>query len=194
MLFAWELSGGHFNPTITLGVYISEKKFGSQVITMLSMIVAQFAGAIFGILLAFLVLINKDYMSTQAAFDNLNDYPKIPNSLIGIIAPLTPNGYDLSGIDNNNQKIPFTRDWSTFWAMFFTSTLLVLAFTSIKSPVTRLSDNKLFQVFAFYYVLRAITAINIKFGSAGINPALASFYIMLEVSQYQPPNTDYDPF
>ena len=133
-------------------------------------------------------------MSTRAAFYDLSDYPKIPDSLIGIIAPLTPDGYDLSGIDSNNQKIPFTRDWSTFWAMFFTSTLLVLAFTSIKSPVTRLSDNKLFQVFAFYYVLRAITVINVKFGSAGINPALASFYIMLEVSQYQPPNTDYDPF
>ena len=62
MLLAWNVSGGHFNPTITLGVFVSEKKFGAQLVTMLTMIAAQFAGAAFGILLAYLVLINKDYM------------------------------------------------------------------------------------------------------------------------------------
>ena len=62
MLLAWNVSGGHFNPTITIGVFVSERKFGAQLVTMLTMIVSQFAGAAFGILLAYLVLINKDYM------------------------------------------------------------------------------------------------------------------------------------
>ena len=40
MLLAWDLSGGHFNPTITIGVYVSQKKFGQQLVTMLTLLVA----------------------------------------------------------------------------------------------------------------------------------------------------------
>ena len=102
--------------------------------------------------------------------------------------------HDLSGYDSSGDKIPFTRDWQTLWAMFFTSTLLVLAFTTIKSPVTRLSDNKFFQVFAMFKIMQAICWMNFNFGDAGINPAIASFYIMLECFVFKAPNDSYDAF
>ena len=114
---------------------------------------------------------------------------------MGKIAPLKPNGVkDLSGVDYQGNHEAFTRDFQTFWAMFLTSMLLVLAFTSIKAEVTRLSDNRLFQAFSVYTTLIAVTSLNVRFGDAGINPALSAFYIMFEVSQYQYPNTEYESF
>ena len=60
MLQAWEVSGGHFNPAITIGMFASEKK-PKNIVVALTMIIAQFAGAMFGILLGFLSLIDKSY-------------------------------------------------------------------------------------------------------------------------------------
>ena len=58
MLLAWNISGGHFNPAITLGMFIAEKKLKENVVTAAIMIVAQFTGAMFGILLGFLSIVN----------------------------------------------------------------------------------------------------------------------------------------
>ena len=56
MMLAWNVSGGHFNPAITLGVYISQMKLGKDAAIALIMIVAQFAGALFGVLFGYLAL------------------------------------------------------------------------------------------------------------------------------------------
>ena len=71
---------------------------------------------------------------------------------------------------------------------------MTLAFTSIKSEETRLSDNKLFQAFSINSVYVAVAAMASKFGDTGLNPALSAFYIMLEVSQYDTPNTYYEAY
>ena len=38
MVLAWEISGGHFNPAISVGVYVAEKDFGGNIGTLLIMI------------------------------------------------------------------------------------------------------------------------------------------------------------
>ena len=62
MLIAWPISGGHFNPALTMGIYVAEKDFKGNMKVVLSMIVAQFAGAFFGLLLGFLSLIDHKYV------------------------------------------------------------------------------------------------------------------------------------
>ena len=59
MLLAWDVSGGHFNPALTIGVYVSKMNFGGDAVTMLIMITAQFAGAFFGVFIGWLALLDK---------------------------------------------------------------------------------------------------------------------------------------
>ena len=88
MLLAWDLSGGHFNPTITIGVYVSQKKFGQQLVTMLTLLVAQFAGACFGVLLGYVSLIAKDFMETKAELVDEEHNANVPDDFVGLIAPI----------------------------------------------------------------------------------------------------------
>lgn len=50
------ISGGHFNPAVTLGVYVREAAWGKNLIFMLMYIVSQIIGAILGMMLASVVL------------------------------------------------------------------------------------------------------------------------------------------
>lgn len=54
MCIAWNVSGGHFNPAITIGVYVSEKDFGGNALIAFLMICAQFGGAFLGLLFGYL--------------------------------------------------------------------------------------------------------------------------------------------
>lgn len=58
MLVAWDISGGHFNPTISLGMFVANKKWGQDLIPLVIMIVAQMAGAFFGVFLGYLSLLD----------------------------------------------------------------------------------------------------------------------------------------
>ena len=63
MLFAMLLIGGpitgaHFNPAVTLGVYMSNQFWKDDFMMFLLMTSAQFSGAMFGILLTYCSLIN----------------------------------------------------------------------------------------------------------------------------------------
>lgn len=63
MLFAWLLIGGpitgaHFNPAVTVGVYISNKHWQEDVNMFLITLMAEFTGGIFGIMLTWGSLYN----------------------------------------------------------------------------------------------------------------------------------------
>ena len=74
-------------------------------------------------------------------------------------------------------------DWQTFWAMLMTSMVLTLVYCSMKNNVTKMSDNVVVCILLFIAISAGINDMNKNFGNAGINPALASAYIALEVSQ-----------
>ena len=50
------ITGGHFNPAVTLGVYIQEAKFATNLLFMIEIIIAQFMGALIAIGMAYLSL------------------------------------------------------------------------------------------------------------------------------------------
>ena len=55
------VSGGHFNPAVTLGVYIRESKYAENFLFMIMIIVSQISGALVGMLLTYMVLrVEKD--------------------------------------------------------------------------------------------------------------------------------------
>ena len=105
MLLAWNISGGHFNPAITLGVYIAEKKFGENAMTMLVMIAAQFVGAFLGIFIGWLAVLDSTWADNyQDMFPKADVSAKVPSVWLGIIAPLLPDF--TADVDNG-----FSRDW-----------------------------------------------------------------------------------
>ena len=82
MFIAWEVSGGHFNPAITLGVFIANlKDAGNNLVIMLVMIVSQFIGAFAGIFWGWLALCDYTWK------DNNDADHTVPDSWVGIIAP-----------------------------------------------------------------------------------------------------------
>ena len=50
------VSGGHFNPAVTLGVYVREAKWAENFIFMLMILTSQLCGALIGMLLGSMVL------------------------------------------------------------------------------------------------------------------------------------------
>ena len=56
------------------------------------------------------------------------------------------------------------------------------AYNAIKSPVTRLNDDKILQAFLISLVYFATAKMNLLFGSVGFNPALSLAYIMFETN------------
>ena len=61
MMAAWNISGGHFNPAITLSQYIAKMRLAKELIPTVLIIVAQFLGGFLGILLGYFALISSSY-------------------------------------------------------------------------------------------------------------------------------------
>ena len=193
MLVAWNVSGGHFNPAITLGVFVTEKDLNDNVLMMLLMIIAQYAGAFFGVLFGYSAIVQRPYME---AINNLSPTPlpmraSVPDEWVGKILPELP---DNSGGDmGNDPLLGFQKNWQTFWAMLIASTILSFSFTSIKRKETQLIDDGVLQAFAIFVIYTGISAMCKKFGDIGCNPALALGYIMFETTQFQNPNEIIPP-
>ena len=54
------ITGGHFNPAVSIGVYLSNGKYMKQLLFLILIIVGQFIGACLGFGLAFLSLYESD--------------------------------------------------------------------------------------------------------------------------------------
>lgn len=179
MILAWNLSGGHFNPAISIGMYVSEKDFGGNIVTLLIMLASQFAGAILGILFGYFSLIDVTYQDGHMR-PEYTEEAKVPGVWVGQIKPTAPS-YKTTEL--------FTRSWQTFFAMLVSSMILSLGYTSIKSLHTRLCDDNLVNCTLIFLFLSTCYSLDALFGSAGLNTALTTAYIIFEVSQYKTPNT-----
>jgi len=70
MLFAWLLIGGpitgaHFNPAVTVGVYISNKHWQEDVSMFLITLLAEFVGGMVGIMIVWGSLVNHTALDPQ---------------------------------------------------------------------------------------------------------------------------------
>ena len=90
----------------------------------------------------------------------------MPDAWLGYLAPQTPSGYAFGDFDTD-----FTRVWATIGAITLTTTLMCLVYDVIKSPRTRLNDDKIIQAFLISRVYVVIAELNSRFGGIGFNPA-----------------------
>ena len=90
MCIAYNVSGGHFNPAISVGMFLAQKKFGEDLLPLILMVVAQFAGAFFGILLGYFAVIDSEYQDKQVTDDN-EKHANVPSGWVNFKAflPLT---------------------------------------------------------------------------------------------------------
>ena len=61
LLITWKVSGGHFNPALTVSTFIAKKNFGGNAVLLGLMIGGQVVGAFMGLFWAWLTLMDKDY-------------------------------------------------------------------------------------------------------------------------------------
>ena len=90
------ITGGHFNPAITLGVYFHEGKYCENLFFCILIMLSQLVGACLGMIGA---------MFTLSA--NIDGEMKVPEHRVPVLAPKDPTGkatYD-QGDDG------FTEDW-----------------------------------------------------------------------------------
>ena len=97
MILAWNISGGHFNPTLTVAMFVSRREYKKEGPMAGLMIVGQFAGAFLGVLLGFLCLMSPDYMNDLAQAADMKKHANVPYQFLDfILAPINPDGvYDL---------------------------------------------------------------------------------------------------
>ena len=97
MFICSNVSGGHFNPAITLCMWLSSKELGKNSALMVIMLIGQFAGAMLGCFLTWLALCDYGYLNRVADFlPNIERGHTIPSSEIPVNAPLLPGGgFDL---------------------------------------------------------------------------------------------------
>jgi len=188
MVLAWNVSGGHFNPVLSIGMYVAEKDFGGNLVTLLIMIGSQFVGAILGILLGYLSLVDVTYQDDLADAKSVDQNASVPGKWVGTIAPKKPSGRGTSD-DLGDDQDGFVRNWATFFMCLMVSMILTLSYTTIKSKTTKVHDDVLLNSAFVAILLSAVATLMARFGGyAALNPAIASAYIFFETTQYDTPN------
>ena len=87
MTICWNLSGGHFNPCITVAMLINSKKLKDNMVPALLMIVGQLVGAMLGLFFAWNVLTSKKYL--EGLYPTTDIEHNVPNAWVAILAPVS---------------------------------------------------------------------------------------------------------
>uniref|UniRef100_A0A7S3I0K4 Aquaporin n=2 Tax=Choreotrichia TaxID=141411 RepID=A0A7S3I0K4_9SPIT len=163
------ISGGHFNPAVTLGVYVREAKFAENLVFMLMYIVAQVCGAIVGCLLATLT----SRIRYQGEF-------KVPLAAPLLLPSKFTKGYDEEG--NEISLLPALMDgsaefekneiWEVVYMEIMPTFVFVLFILYVTGKKTQASDLGTFGVFGICLNLWALCNVDWYTG-ASMNPALA---------------------
>ena len=159
------ISGGHFNPCVTLAIYVREAKFAENLVFCLMYIIAQISGALVGMMLA-----------TLAVQMKVNGEMKVP-----LQAPLLLPSKFTADPNNPNQLDEFKNGTLviekdeifevTYMEVLpaFVFTLFILFVTGKK---TQVPDLGTFGIFGICLNLWALTNVD-WYTSCSVNPALA---------------------
>ena len=74
----YDVSGGHLNPSITLGVYVTERDYKKHVVYLIILSLAQLGGALMALSLGYLLRVTVTIEGTEEQFLEPNVYPKTP--------------------------------------------------------------------------------------------------------------------
>lgn len=153
------ISGGHFNPAVTLGVYFREKDYAGNFIFMIMYIAAQLAGAMVGMLLSiFAIRATKE-----------GEYI-IPQDMVPLLLP-TPVATELKEAQPGDD-ITLSNNWTTFYMEVICTFVFVLFILHVTGKHTVGPDLGVYGVPAICLVLWALCSV-CNFTGASFNPALA---------------------
>ena len=156
------VSGGHFNPAVTLGVYVREAKWAHNFIFLVMIIASQIAGALVGMLLAFLVL----RIQVDGAYDVLP-----ANVPLLLPSTMTKEVIDAAGKDTTGSLI-LEENFTSFYMEVVCTFVFVLFILHVTGKNTGVPDMGVYGVPAICLVLWALCNVD-YFTGASFNPALA---------------------
>jgi len=150
------VSGGHFNPAVTLGVYIREKKYAENFVFLLMIITSQIMGALTGMMLAYLVLrIEKDGQHTV---------------LPANIPLLLPSTITKEQIDAGD--VTLGQNMTSFYMEVICTFVFVAYILHVTGRKTTFGPSSIWILPTICLVLWALCSVD-YFTGASFNPALA---------------------
>lgn len=151
------VSGGHFNPAVTLGVYVREAKWAENFIFMIMIIASQLAGALVGMLLSYLVL----RIPVAGEYDVLN-------TSVPFLLPSTV----IANLTDPTKEVTLDENETTFYMEVICTFVFVLFILHATGKHTVGPDMGVWGVPGICLVLWALTNVD-SFTGASFNPALA---------------------
>lgn len=150
------ISGGHFNPAVTTGIFIREQKYGENLTFYLSIVASQICGAIVGMLIG-----------TLSCLEQQNgDYT------INLGAPLLLPAPVATQVVTGAKDIDRDEIFSTIWMEVVCTFIFVLLILVVTGKRTIAPDLGSYGVFAICLNLWALSNVD-AFTGASFNPALA---------------------
>ena len=166
MLFACLLIGGpitgaHYNPAVTIGVFITNKHWKEDFAMFAVMISAQFVGSVMGVFLVWVSLINKTGLVPVTR-------ESIPTSEMVELLPL----------------VPTQTGWNCFQIELICTFTFVMINLLVKTQKTSPTSDGFLSCLGVAFTLLAMITISGQKTGGCINPAVAFGQTILEWIQY----------
>ena len=145
-----DITGGHFNPAVTIGVFVSRKQYAEDFLFMALIMIAQICGGFFAIALAWAGL-----------YDN-------PDPKIAVLAPYNPA---TDGADNISDKLDFTMDLNVVINEVICTFIFISVILMVKGQHTAGDRVGVGAAMCVVVTLMCVIAGTNKFGSC-FNPAV----------------------
>lgn len=172
LLIGGPITGAHYNPAVTIGVYISNKHWKKDWLMFIITIVAQVSGALAGICLVWLSLINERIINDQNLCINTeNCIPTDANVPFGEVVILTP-GY------------PYVRTGNAFQIEMICTFIFVMINLIVKTGKTSPTNDGFLACFAVALTLLAMICIAASKTGACLNPAVGIAQIIWEMINF----------
>lgn len=163
ILIGGPMTGAHYNPAVTVGVYISNKNWSGQFLMFVIMIAGQIIGGLFGVMLVWASLFNED-----GQVGVTRSRGGVPTTEILLLLPNEPN----------------VSQFNCFIIEIITTFTFVLINLLVKNGKTSPSSDGFLSGLAVSFALLAMICISGKKSGACLNPAVAIAQTVFEVTQY----------
>ena len=167
------VSGGHFNPAVTLGVYVREAKWVENFFFCIFIIASQILGATVGAFLSYSVL------RVQEDGKWVIKEPQVP-----LMVPDTMTREEIKVAYDGGAPLVFEQNWSTAYMEIMCTFIFVLFILHVTGKRTGGDDDIGFwKVPSICLVLWALINVD-HFGNASFNPALGTATFIMSAIWY----------
>lgn len=168
------VTGGHFNPAVTLGVYTASGEYGKNLLLMIFIILFQLLGAVGGAALAWLALRTTD--------------GKIYDGNLGTLAPTNPATGKPDGMTGEGFNFD-VQDTFTQVVLTFVFVSVIMVIKDVRGRGTNVDfKNNILQAFAVVLTLYGCIQAAAAHTGAGFNPAMAFGNWLLDILMLDNPN------